>query len=113
MKNSCEHWSMGIYKQLDNREDTCQIPEPEVCWFDIADGLLDLTKLFGKQCRVAPPSESERLKLNFYKAYKETPKRYIGMADSKKIDLIYNYNQTDWVHQHLNQAKVYDSLEEA
>lgn len=44
VEHSCDRWYDGLSQKLDNSDKYCQFGEPEYCFAEIQNGLLDLSK---------------------------------------------------------------------
>lgn len=54
INNSCSNWKNGIggWTIIQDNLKYCTVVEPEICWYDILDGLFDATKLY--DCSTRP-----------------------------------------------------------
>ena len=48
---SCDYWSYGFKgTKIDNSNEKCYVPQPEICSFTIFDNILDVPRLSGANC---------------------------------------------------------------
>lgn len=49
--NTCDYWDKGFKKSfIDDSISSCKTMRPEICWFKILDGTMDLPKYLGQDC---------------------------------------------------------------
>jgi hypothetical protein len=51
VENSCYNWLEGFNgTKINNSSGNCRIPSPNICYFEIFDGVFDFSKYFGETC---------------------------------------------------------------
>lgn len=73
LRKTCNEWSKGLQSEINFEGPYCQIPKPGICWPDVIDGWLNMTRV--ENCEIDMSTEEKK---------KEAIKK-----------VLHNYNITD------------------
>jgi hypothetical protein len=59
--HSCDHWRLGLKNTSIDNSVSCKVKEPEYCWMNVLDNVLDISGWLGENCEQIRMDSKEQL----------------------------------------------------